>query len=191
MLEIGRDGLYRMDYATMRDWAPRALDAARPLGDRGLVAAAAARRRARAARSTGDRRRPSAAADEARGARRRACPTRSSRADLDFAGNALAAAEILLDRYAAGSGTPSARWPSREATGQGQRPAGALLGRARPDDGGPPARGRRGARHRDRDRPRRRARQGMMWNLFARALHRAARGRQRDGARHRRARRAA
>ncbi len=36
------DGFFRMDYARMREWAERALGAARPLGDRPLTAAAVA-----------------------------------------------------------------------------------------------------------------------------------------------------
>ena len=42
MLELATDGFYRIEYAAMREWASRALDAARPLGLRPLTAAAAA-----------------------------------------------------------------------------------------------------------------------------------------------------
>ena len=41
MLELAVDGFYRMEYNSMWDWAGRALDAARPRGDRSLTAAAA------------------------------------------------------------------------------------------------------------------------------------------------------
>ena len=40
MIELAIDSLYRTDYAAMHDWAGRALEAARPLGDRPLIAAA-------------------------------------------------------------------------------------------------------------------------------------------------------
>jgi ATP/maltotriose-dependent transcriptional regulator MalT len=40
MRELAVDSFYRMDYATMRDWAQRALDAARRAGDRPLMASA-------------------------------------------------------------------------------------------------------------------------------------------------------
>ena len=42
MLELAVDGFYRMEYASMRTWAERALSAARPLDDRPLTAAALA-----------------------------------------------------------------------------------------------------------------------------------------------------
>jgi ATP/maltotriose-dependent transcriptional regulator MalT len=42
LIELATDGFYRMEYETMREWAGRALSAARPLGDRSLIAAAAA-----------------------------------------------------------------------------------------------------------------------------------------------------
>jgi DNA-binding NarL/FixJ family response regulator len=40
MIELAVDGFYRMEYGPMREWAERALNAARPLGDRPLTAAA-------------------------------------------------------------------------------------------------------------------------------------------------------
>ena len=42
MVELAMDGFFRMEYARMREWAERALSAARPLGDRPLIAAAVA-----------------------------------------------------------------------------------------------------------------------------------------------------
>jgi DNA-binding NarL/FixJ family response regulator len=42
MIELAMDGFFRMDYELMREWAERALSAARPLGDRPLTAAAVA-----------------------------------------------------------------------------------------------------------------------------------------------------
>ncbi len=42
MIELAMDGFFRMDYGLMRTWAERALNTARPLGDRPLTAAAAA-----------------------------------------------------------------------------------------------------------------------------------------------------
>ena len=42
MVELAMDGFFRMDYGRMREWAERALSAARPLGDRPLTAAAVA-----------------------------------------------------------------------------------------------------------------------------------------------------
>ena len=42
MIELAVDGFYRMEYEPMREWAERALSAARPLDDRPLTAAALA-----------------------------------------------------------------------------------------------------------------------------------------------------
>ncbi len=42
MVELAMDGFFRMDYGRMREWAERALSAARPLGDGPLTAAAVA-----------------------------------------------------------------------------------------------------------------------------------------------------
>jgi DNA-binding NarL/FixJ family response regulator len=42
LLVLGLDAFYRRDYGSMRDWTARALEAARPLGDRALTASAAA-----------------------------------------------------------------------------------------------------------------------------------------------------
>jgi DNA-binding NarL/FixJ family response regulator/tetratricopeptide (TPR) repeat protein len=42
LIELATDSFYRMEYETMREWAGRALSAARPLGDQSLIAAAAA-----------------------------------------------------------------------------------------------------------------------------------------------------
>jgi DNA-binding CsgD family transcriptional regulator len=42
MIEVAIDGFYSADYGRMRDWAKQALDGARPLGERPLVAATTA-----------------------------------------------------------------------------------------------------------------------------------------------------
>ena len=42
MLELAVDGFYRMEYEQMRDWGERAAIAAKPLGDRLLIATALA-----------------------------------------------------------------------------------------------------------------------------------------------------
>ena len=42
MIELAMDGFFRMDYDRMRAWSERAVDTARPLGDRPLTAAAVA-----------------------------------------------------------------------------------------------------------------------------------------------------
>jgi ATP/maltotriose-dependent transcriptional regulator MalT len=42
MIELAIDRIFRTEYDSMRDWAARALDAARPLGDGPMIAAAAA-----------------------------------------------------------------------------------------------------------------------------------------------------
>jgi DNA-binding CsgD family transcriptional regulator len=42
MVELAMDGFFHMDYRLMREWAERALNTARPLGDRPLTAAATA-----------------------------------------------------------------------------------------------------------------------------------------------------
>ena len=42
MIELAMDGFFHMDYVLMHEWAERALDAARPIGDRPLTAAAVA-----------------------------------------------------------------------------------------------------------------------------------------------------
>ena len=47
MIELAVDALYRGEYDAMRDWAARAAEAATPLGDRSLVAAALGVRAAR------------------------------------------------------------------------------------------------------------------------------------------------
>ena len=108
------------------------------------------------ARSAGDIEAGRAAADEA-AALVDAMPDEELARQLEFAGNALAAAEMLLDRYEIGLRARRAHAGRRGGHGPGSAPPRALLDRHRADDGRPPARGRRGARHRDRDRPRRRA----------------------------------
>ena len=67
-----RRRLYRPDYEAMRDWAARAVEAARPLGDRALTAAALGVRAARR-RFCGDDRTRRGASRRGGGADRRAC----------------------------------------------------------------------------------------------------------------------
>ena len=154
-------------------------DAARALGDRGLVATAAAGRRARG-RVRGRLEAGRAAADEA-AALVDAMPDEELARHLDFAGNALAGAEILLDRYERGGAHAERALAVAEATGQGQV-LPSCSGPDDADDGRAPARGRRGARHRDRDRPRRRPRAGDGVEPVRARLHRARRRRQRGRA---------
>jgi tetratricopeptide (TPR) repeat protein len=97
MLELAVDGFYRMDYGSMRDWARRAHDAAKPLGERPLTASAAgmlslaavfdgAIADAEAARSEGTALVDSMTDDEL-------APC------LDFAVDTLAASDLYLDRF--------------------------------------------------------------------------------------------
>jgi ATP/maltotriose-dependent transcriptional regulator MalT len=96
MVELAMDGFFRMDYRRMREWAERALFAARPLGDRPLTAAALS------VLAFG-----SAASGATEEARARLVEAATLVADLDDAALALrldaaanlAGAELYLDRY--------------------------------------------------------------------------------------------
>jgi ATP/maltotriose-dependent transcriptional regulator MalT len=96
MVELAMDGFFRMDYAGMREWAERALHAARPLGDRPLTAAAVAVLAFGSAAS--------GATEEARARLLEAAALVSDLDDaalalrLDAAAN-LAGAALYLDRY--------------------------------------------------------------------------------------------
>jgi DNA-binding NarL/FixJ family response regulator len=116
MLELARDGSLRGGYDRMRDWAARALTAARALGDRPLMAAAAgflalagafmgSTAEADAARSEGAEL-LSAMRDEELALR------------LDAAAG-LASAELYLDRFEAASAHAERGLAVARATGQG------------------------------------------------------------------------
>ena len=96
MVELAMDGFFRMEYARMREWAERALSAARPLGDRPLIAAAVAVLAFGTAAS--------GATDEAKAHLMEAATLVDDLDDpelalrLDAAAN-LAGAELYLDRY--------------------------------------------------------------------------------------------
>ena len=115
MIELAVDGFYRMDYESMREWAGRALRAARPLGDRPLIAAAVAVL-AQAGALTG-------AIAEAEMHRSEAAALVDSLHDhelalrLDAAAN-LAAAEIDLDRLAEAEAHAERAMAVGRATGQ-------------------------------------------------------------------------
>ena len=115
MIELAVDGFYRMDYESMREWAGRALTAARPLGDRPLTAAAVAVL-AQARALTG-------AIAEAEMHRSEAAALVDSLHDhelalrLDAAAN-LAAAEIDLDRLAEAEAHAERAMAVGRATGQ-------------------------------------------------------------------------
>ena len=118
MIELAVNSSGARGTTEMRDWAERAVSAARRLGD-----AAADRGRARPARARGgDDGRGRASRSERVARRRRSstrCPTTSSPRHLDAAAW-LAGAELYLDRYAEGDAhaDPCAR--ARRATGQGE-----------------------------------------------------------------------
>ena len=118
MLEIGRDGFYRMDYAAMREWARRALEAARALGDRPLMAAAAGAL-ALGGVCDGAIAEAEAAVEEAAALLEGLTDEDASR-HLDFAANALAGSEVLLDRYERGGARAEWALAVAEATGQSQ-----------------------------------------------------------------------
>ena len=174
MLEIARDGLYRMRYADMRTWSTTQPGSRSPA--RRPRAAGHRRRRGRdRGRVRGD-----AEVGEPPPTRPRhsstPCPTKSSRRHLEFAGNALAGAEMLLDRYESGLRHAERTFAVAEATGQGQRlpvlfwtgTVRTMVGRLRDaaevlDTAIEIA---RVAGHE----------QGMMWNLFARSFAALAAG---------------
>jgi ATP/maltotriose-dependent transcriptional regulator MalT len=115
MIELAVDGFYRMEFEPMREWAERALDAARPLGNPPLTAAALAVLAYAAALSGAmadaetNRSEAAALVD--------ALPDRDLALRLDAAVN-LAAAELDLERFAeAGSHAERAMRVGRE-TGQ-------------------------------------------------------------------------
>ena len=115
MIELAVDGYYRMEYEPMREWAGRAVSAARPLGDRPLLAAAiAALAHACAlngAMSEADEHRAEAAAliD--------AFPDTELALRLDAPAN-LAAAELDLDRFAEAGAHAERAMAVGRATGQ-------------------------------------------------------------------------
>jgi DNA-binding NarL/FixJ family response regulator len=98
MLELAADYLYRMEYRSMRDWSQRALEAARPLGDRLLTARAAARL-AFSGILAGSVAAASAASAEA-AALIDGLSDEELAQCLERAAAPLAAAELYLDRYA-------------------------------------------------------------------------------------------
>jgi ATP/maltotriose-dependent transcriptional regulator MalT len=117
MIELAMDGFFHMDYELMREWAERALDAARPIGDRPLTAAAVAvltfASAAGGATAQAETRRSEAAKfvadlDDAELAQR-----------LDAAVN-LAGAELYLDRYAAAEAHAERAMSVARATGQSE-----------------------------------------------------------------------
>ncbi|MDA0166920.1 AAA family ATPase, partial [Solirubrobacter ginsenosidimutans] len=118
MLEIGRDGFYRMDYGAMREWAARALDAARALGDRPLIAAAAGEL-ALAGVCGGTIAEAEAAAAEG-AAMLEGMADEAVVGHLDLAVNGLAGSEVLLDHYERGGERAEWALGVAEATGQGQ-----------------------------------------------------------------------
>jgi len=97
MIELAADGLYRLDYGSMSEWAGQALTAARPLGDRRLIASAGGLLAFAGVLS--------GAVADADAARAQAAEVVDAMPDeqlaecLDHAVNALAAAELYLDRY--------------------------------------------------------------------------------------------
>jgi DNA-binding CsgD family transcriptional regulator len=117
MMEISRDGLYQMRYDEMGAWAGRALEVARALGDHGLAVRAAAAV-ALAGAFQGDVAAGLAGADEA-AALVDAMPDEELARNLAFAGSALGAAELLLDRSARGGARAERVLAVAEATGQG------------------------------------------------------------------------
>ena len=111
MLEIGRDGLYRMRYADMRTWSTRSLEAARPLGDRGLLATAAAGV-AIAGAFAGDHRGRARRRGRGRGARRRHARRGVRAGTSSSPATRSPARRCCSTATRSGSGTPSARSPS-------------------------------------------------------------------------------
>jgi DNA-binding NarL/FixJ family response regulator len=115
MIELAVDGLYRAEYDAMREWAARARDAATPLGDRPLRAAAVAVL-ALAGAFAG---RVVEAEEHARDAATviDAMPDAELAMRLDAAAN-LAAAELYLDRYEAAIAHAERALRIGRATGQ-------------------------------------------------------------------------
>jgi DNA-binding NarL/FixJ family response regulator len=118
MMQLAVDGFYRMDYAAMREWAARALDTARPLADRPLMASGAGvLSLAHVFCGT---------VAEAEGTTSEAASLVDSMGDdqlaycLDYAADTLAAAELYLDRYELAGVHVERSLGIARATGQGQ-----------------------------------------------------------------------
>ena len=115
MIELSVDGFYRMEYGPMRDWAERALSAARPLDDPPLTAAALAAVAYAAALG--------GAMDDAEANRSEAAALVDALSDeelalrLDAAVN-LAAAELDLERFADAAAHAERAMSVGQATGQ-------------------------------------------------------------------------
>jgi tetratricopeptide (TPR) repeat protein len=117
MIELAGDGLYRLDYGSMGEWARRALTTARPLGDRRLTASAAGLLAFAGVLS--------GAVADAEVARAEAAAIVDTMPDeqlaqcLDRAVNALAAAELYLERYEDAAGHAERGLAVARRTGQG------------------------------------------------------------------------
>jgi DNA-binding NarL/FixJ family response regulator len=118
MMQLMVDGFYRMEYVPMQEWAGRALDTARPLGDPSLTASAAGLLSiasvfcgdvagAEAATAEG-----AALVDSLRDEELVHC--------LDFAVDTLAASELYLGRYERAGAHVERSFALARATGQGQ-----------------------------------------------------------------------
>jgi DNA-binding NarL/FixJ family response regulator len=118
MTQLSVDAFYQMDYTSMRDWARRALELARPLGDRPLIASAAGML---TLGSVCD-----GAVTEAESGRSEAAALIDSMGDdslascLDFAVDTLAAADLYLDRFEDAGVRAGRALAIARATGQGQ-----------------------------------------------------------------------
>ena len=157
MLEIGSDGLYRMDYAAMRDWSGRALVAARALGDSRLIASAAGGL-AVAGAFDGAIAEAEAASTEGAGVVD-AMPDTRPRAAWTSGSTRSPAPRCCSTATRRAARTPSARSPSPRPPARA-RPCRSCSGRA-PCGRCAVSCGRRPkSRHRDRDRARRRPRAG-------------------------------
>ena len=117
MIELAMDGFFRMDYEVMRDWAERALETGRPLGDRPLTAAATALL-AFAHATTG-----ATAEAEARCSEAAALVAELTDGELalrlDAAAN-LSGAELYLDRYEQAAAHAERALSVGRATGQSE-----------------------------------------------------------------------
>ena len=97
MIELALDGVYRMEFEQIEPWARRALELARPLGDRPLTASAAAMLAWGAGLCGSDRRGGDVSLARPRSSSTRS-RTRSWRSGSTAAIN-LAGAELYLDRF--------------------------------------------------------------------------------------------
>ena len=116
MIELAVGGLYRAEYDAMRDWAARAADAAAPLGDQALVAAALGVRAVAGALS--------GAIPEARAHRDEAAALIDELGDEELARRLdalvhLATAEMYLDQFEASGRHAERALGIGRATGQG------------------------------------------------------------------------